>query len=304
MSDEFHIPVLLHEAVSLLINPEIEPQTLIDATLGGGGYTRLICERSHPGDTVVAIDKDLNAIEHACRIAEECKAVLKIVNGNFGDIDKLLGELNIFSITGIVMDLGLSSYQLEHEDGFSYMRDTQLDMRAYAKDSLTAADIINTYSQKELETLFENFGEIGNAKRLAKAICDSRRNSSVKTTAQLAEIIDSEYRLGRKNRMDFLSKIFQALRIEVNSELQNLNDVLCKSLDLLVPGGRIVAVSYHSLEDRIVKNFFREHSRKKEDARERKSLKLLTKKPITPGRQEIRENRRSRSAKLRAAEVN
>ncbi len=304
MSGEFHIPVLSNEAVAYLINPDITPKKLVDATLGGGGYTKLILEMTGPEDEVIAIDKDLNAIKEASRLTDKYGDRLKILNGNFGELDALLLGQGIVSISGVVMDLGLSSYQLEHEDGFSYMRNTRLDMRAFANDSLTAEIIINTYSQKDLELLFEKFGEIGNSKRLAKAICASRRKSSISTTAGLAEVVDNEYKLGRKNRMDFLSKIFQALRIEVNNELNNLEKVLEKSVQMLETGGRIVTVSYHSLEDRIVKNFFRENSRKTCNRTDNKSLRLLTKKPVIPGRQEIRGNRRSRSAKLRAAEVN
>lgn len=304
MSGEFHIPVLLHEAVELLINPKLRNRIYVDGTLGAGGYTKLICELTDSSDRVVAIDKDLNAINFASKQLEFCSHRLTILEGNFGDADKLLISVGISSISGIVLDLGLSSFQLEYEEGFSYMRDTQLDMRASKSDKLTAEDVINEYDAKSLERLFEEYGDIGKARRLVTAIMAARRKKRILMTFELAEVIENEYKIGRKNKMDFLSKIFQALRIEVNNEIQNLKDVLETGLRMTETGGRIVVVSYHSLEDRIVKNFFRDHYYKRRiDNEEGKFLNILTKKPVIPGFQEIKINRRSRSAKLRAAEI-
>lgn len=304
MSIDFHIPVLSHEAVELLINPELKNRVFVDGTLGAGGYTKLICEMTDDSDRVIAIDKDLNAISFAENELEFCANKLTILQGNFGEIKKLLLEIGISSISGIVLDLGLSSFQLEHEEGFSYMRDTPLDMRASKNDISTAADVINEYDGKELERIFEEYGDFGKARRLVSAIIQARKKKRIETTFGLAEVIDNEYKIGRKNKMDFLSKIFQALRIEVNNELDNLASVLEQSLELTEPGGRIVVVSYHSLEDRMVKNFFRDHYYKKQkDEEEGKFLNILTKKPVIPGFQEIKNNRRSRSAKLRAAQI-
>lgn len=304
MSIDFHIPVLSHEAVELLINPELKNRVFVDGTLGAGGYTKLICEMTDDSDRVIAIDKDLNAISFAENELEFCANKLTILQGNFGEIKKLLLEIGISSISGIVLDLGLSSFQLEHEEGFSYMRDTPLDMRASKNDISTAADVINEYDGKELERIFEVYGDFGKARRLVSAIIQARKKKRIETTFGLAEVIDNEYKIGRKNKMDFLSKIFQALRIEVNNELDNLACVLEQSLELTEPGGRIVVVSYHSLEDRMVKNFFRDHYYKKQkDEEEGKFLNILTKKPVIPGFQEIKNNRRSRSAKLRAAQI-
>lgn len=310
LSEKFHIPVLSHEAVNLLINKELPEQTIVDGTLGGGGYTGLICENTTEHDKIISIDKDLNALEYARENLTSYKDKIIFVNGNFGDIRKILSDLNIQKITGIVLDLGLSSYQLEAEDGFSFMKDTVLDMRAYKKNGITAGEVLNNYDKKDLIALFENFGEIGNAERLAAAIITKRRIKKIETTFDLTGMLDNEYELNSKNRIDFLAKIFQALRIEVNNELQNLENVLSHSTGLIKKGGRIVIVSYHSLEDRIVKNFFKEESsdKKRSDSPygyEKKIplLKILTKKPIVPTFEEIKFNSRSRSAKLRAAEI-
>ncbi|MBX7042300.1 MAG: 16S rRNA (cytosine(1402)-N(4))-methyltransferase RsmH [Ignavibacteria bacterium] len=303
MSSEFHIPVLSHEAVRLLINPDLKNRVLVDGTLGGGGYTKLICEGTAEGDFIYALDKDLNAIDEARAKLGFCAKKLEIINANFADVAETLAGRGVNEISGIVLDLGLSSFQIEHEDGFSYLRDTPLDMRAYREDPLTAADVLNEYSRHELLRVFEEYGEIGNAERLADSIAAERKKSRFTTTIQLAELVESEYRITRKNRMDFLSKIFQALRIEVNNEIENLKMALEQSLRICASGGRIVVVSYHSLEDRIVKNFFRSNSAGKNDPLEGKLLKILTKKPVSPGWNEIKSNRRSRSAKLRAAEI-
>lgn len=304
MSDNFHIPVLSHEAVELLINNDLKKKTYVDGTLGAGGYARLICKNTNDTDKVIVIDKDINAISFAKKDLEFCANKLKILRGNFGEVKKLLLEIGITSISGIVLDLGLSSFQLEHEEGFSYMRDTKLDMRASKEEALTATDVINEYDAKSLEKIFEEYGDLGKARRLVTAIIAARRKKTIETTFELVEVIENEYKLGRKNRMDFLSKIFQALRIEVNSEMKNLASVLEQSLELTESGGRIVVVSYHSLEDRMVKNFFRDHYYKKQENNEsEKFLNILTKKPVIPGLQEIKSNRRSRSAKLRAAQI-
>ena len=309
-SENFHIPVLSHEAVKLLINKELPEQIIVDGTLGGGGYTRLICENTTEHDKIISIDKDLNALEYAKENLTSYKEKIIFVNGNFGYIRNILNDLNIKKITGIVLDLGLSSYQLEAEDGFSFMKDTGLDMRAYKKDGITAEEILNGYDKEELIILFEKYGEIGNAERLVAAIINKRRSAKYKTTFDIVNTVNEEYDLNKKNEIDFLAKIFQALRIEVNNELQNLENVLSHSTDLIERGGRIVIVSYHSLEDRIVKNFLKEGSSDKimSDSPygyENKipHLKILTKKPIVPAFEEIKFNSRSRSAKLRAAEI-
>ena len=307
--DNFHIPVLSHEAVSFLLYKRHGDLTIVDGTLGGGGYTNLICENTGGNCKVISIDKDLEAIEHSGNKLKRFSNRITYINGNFGEIKEILGQLKIKNIFGLVLDLGLSSYQLESEEGFSFMKNTGLDMRAYKKDELTASEILNTFSRKELSEIFESYGDIGNARRLTEAITERRKIRKFKTTFDLTELIKDEYKISRKNETDFLAKIFQALRIRVNNELENLEKVLNDSLDLLEIGGRIVIVSYHSLEDRIVKNFFKENSKNFKagdnpffEERTVPKLKILTKKPVTPSAEEIRQNSRSRSAKLRAAE--
>ena len=308
--ENFHIPVLSHEAVKYLINESLEYQILADGTLGGGGYTKLICENTKPTDKVISIDKDLNALLYSEKLLENQKEKIIFVNGNFGDLKDILDEIKIAKLTGLVLDLGLSSYQLEAESGFSFMKDTDLDMRAYKKDGITASEILNSYKRDELEEIFENYGEIGNAGRLVKAVVEKRKIKKFNTTFDIVNLIKEEYKINKKNEIDFLAKIFQALRIKVNNELINLEKVLNDSLDLIEEGGRIVVVSYHSLEDRIVKNFFRKESEKYKESDNpfyktevEPKLKIITKKAVKPSPEEVRNNPRSRSAKLRAAEI-
>ncbi len=309
-TENFHIPVLSNEAVKFLINEEIKNHIIVDGTLGGGGYTKLICEKTGTDDRIISIDKDLYALSFAEDNLREYEDRITYVNGNFGDINDILEEKQINKITGLVLDLGLSSFQLEAEEGFSFMQDTPLDMRAYKKDVTNASDILNSYKKEELKEVFENYGEIGNAERLAKAITGKRRIKKFNTTFDLVGLINEEYDLNKKNSIDFLAKIFQALRIKVNNELENLEKALKDSIGLMEKGGRIVVISYHSLEDRIVKNFFKEESLKFRktsnpffDEEVNPRIRILTKKPVIPSDGEIRLNSRSRSAKLRAAEI-
>lgn len=289
----FHTPVLLHKTVEYLINPEIDKHTTVDCTAGGGGHSVLISERIGKSGKLICIDKDENALKYTGEKLKDINSDCEIIQGNFGELDKILDNRRIRSVTGILMDLGLSSFQLEHEPGFSFMKESELDMRADSRKGETASDIINSYKKEELEKIFYENGEIPNAKRLAGAIVKHRKEAKIKTTADLIKVINTEYSLRKKDANDFYAKIFQALRITVNNELENLKSALDVSGRYLVSGGRIVIISYHSLEDRIVKNFFKE---KKE------IFKKLTKKPVIPDYKEVKENRRSRSAKLRAAE--
>lgn len=306
---DFHTPVLLNEAVDFLINERLGKRTIVDGTLGGGGYTKLICQKLKNDESVISIDKDLNALDHVQKhLKSESK--IRFINGNFGDLKQLLDENNIKKISGLVLDLGLSSYQLESEDGFSFMRDTPLDMRALKTGKLKASEILNTYSKIQLKEIFENYGEIGNSGRLVKAVLSARNGKKFETTFDLIGAIKNEYDLNKKNLTDFLARIFQSLRIAVNDELENLQNVLDQSIDLIESCGRLVVISYHSLEDRIVKNFFRNQSQKFRktsnpffDEEIKPKLKILTKKPVVPSKDEIKNNPRSRSAKLRAAEI-
>ena len=308
-TENFHTPVLLKKSVELLINPKFENQIIADGTTGGGGYSEEICKLISERSKLICIDKDENALMFSKKRLQKYSKKIVFINDNFGDIKRILASKNINSITGFIMDLGLSSYQLNKEDGFSYMKDTPLDMRANKNDKIQASDIINSFSKEELTKTFKDYGEIGNPERLSNAIVQKRKRKKITTTMQLVEVIKDEYKIGEKSLNKFLSKIFQAMRISVNNELENLKSALEQSLDLLTGGGRLVVVSYHSLEDRIVKNFFREKSYRPSTSKYKKSdtiieskLVTLTKKAITPDRKEIKNNPKSRSAKLRAAE--
>lgn len=315
MSDEsYHVSVLLKETVDLLLNPEIRKQIIVDGTLGGGGYTDEICKRIsiYSDDSkVIGIDKDVNALEFSLKRLKKYGDKVVLKKGNFAEVKSILQELQVNSITGIVLDLGLSSFQLESEEGFSFMRDTRLDMRADKDAGLTAAGILNNYSEDELNSIFLNYGEIGNSERLTGAIIAQRQKEKFEYTNQLIKLIETEYSIDKKNKIKFLAKIFQALRIEVNGELEDLKKVLTDSTELLEKGGRIAVVSYHSLEDRIVKDFFKENSYSEKISKYKKDveikipvLKLVNKKVVVPSYEEIKNNSRSRSAKLRVAEKN
>lgn len=308
-NDVFHIPVLLNQSIEFLINPKLSDAVIVDGTTGGGGFAEEISQRTSDTSKIICIDKDENALSYCKQSLQKYSYKISFVNDNFGNIKRILKSLNIKTITGFVLDLGLSSYQLEKEDGFSYMKDTPLDMRASKKDKMKASDIVNSFSKQELTDLFREYGEIGNAIRLSEIIIQSRKKQKINSTMQLVEIIKREYKISERNLYKFLSKIFQAIRIAVNNELKNLEDALYQSLDCLTIGGRLVVISYHSLEDRIVKNIFKEMSftpsmskYKLIDDLKTTKLKVLTRKPIIPTRKEIVANPRARSAKLRAAE--
>jgi 16S rRNA (cytosine1402-N4)-methyltransferase len=305
----FHTPVLLNEVLEYLFNDKFEKQIIVDGTLGGGGYSEAILNKLGDNDFLVSFDKDLEALEYSKKRLERFGNKIKFVNNNFADLKAVLLQNGIKKITGLVLDLGLSSHQIENEEGFSYLKDTNLDMRAFKKDNVTAADILSSSSKEELIRIFEEYGEVGNERRLADAIIEKRKKNKFKTTFDVVTLIEEEYKIDKKNTIKFLSKIFQALRIEVNNEMDNLKKVLKDSLDMLDEGGRLVVVSYHSLEDRITKNFFREMSantRKTDnpfyDEAVTPMLKILTKKSVVPGYKEIKLNSRARSAKLRCAE--
>lgn len=283
-----------------LINPKISKHIIVDGTLGGGGYSELIVNSIKGDSKLICIDKDINAINHSSKRLESKATNILFKQGNFADIQSIVSEFGFSSVTGIVVDLGLSSYQLNHEEGFSFMNDTILDMRADKNSSLDAHQILNHDNESELTEIFESYGEIKKASRLSRAIITSRKTKKIETTGDFIKIIQREYELKKSLPVKFLSKVFQALRIAVNDELNDLQRLLSDSFDILSDGGRIVVVSYHSLEDRIVKNFFKSNELKNDDTR---GFKILTKKVVMPEYEEIKRNSKARSAKLRAAEV-
>ncbi len=293
--DFYHEPVLLNEAMALLLENKSssKAKVYVDCTLGGGGYTRKILEETAEDFSVIAIDRDSNAIEYSKNLLHQYIHRVVFVNDNFSNLSAVIKSSmkhDSAKVSGVVLDLGLSSFQLNFEEGFSYQKDTPLDMRAGEDAGLTAKDILNTYRAEELIRLFKEYGELKYNKQIARDIAEERKIKAFETTFDLVEVLKRKIPPRYLNKD--LSKVFQALRIEVNNEIENLNKVLDESADCLEEGGRIVVVSYHSLEDRMVKNFFRSYEK----------LKIITKKPVEASDDEINKNVRARSAKLRAAE--
>jgi 16S rRNA (cytosine1402-N4)-methyltransferase len=288
----YHEPVLLDKVKELLMTNKDSGSAkfYIDCTLGGGGYTKMILEETSHDVMVLGIDKDDNAIEYSKRRLAAFQARLLFSRRNFADIKEISGTFGAGKVRGIVMDLGLSSYQIESEDGFSYLRNTALDMRADRRQELTARDILNSYSEEELFRIMDDYGELKYSRQISRDIVQYRKERQFETTFDLVELL--KLKIPPRYLKGDLSKVFQALRIEVNNELYNLEKALDESADILEQGGRLIAVSYHSLEDRIVKNRFRSDNR----------LKVITKRPVIAGDHEISSNVRARSAKLRAAE--
>lgn len=308
MNATYHTSVMVREAVDLL---DCRPGGIyVDGTVGGGGHAYEILKITSPDGILLGIDFDDNALEASRRrlkpFAE--RAILK--KGNFADIKQILKGLDFDAVDGIILDLGVSSHQLETvERGFTFLKKAPLDMRMDTTSEITAADIVNGSPEEELKKIIRDFGEEMDAKRIARAIVKHREISAFETTTELAEIISRAKRVRSRRRIHPATKTFQALRIAVNRELSNLHRFINDALDVLKKGGRLSVISFHSLEDRIVKNFFQAGAKgcicppdlpvcvcNKE-----KTLKVLTRKPVTPGEEEMRFNPRARSAKLRAA---
>lgn len=310
-----HIPVMLKEVIDYL-NPQ-PGQNFIDCTLGGCGYTLAISEKIGKDGKVIAIDADALAIKNAKRIIQEKKIKnIILIQENFRNILKITNELikekKITKINGIVYDLGLSSAQLEDRSrGFAFKVDGPLNMAfGNSSDVLSTEYIINNFKEKELKEILWQYGEERFSKNIVRSIISHRKTKPITTTKQLVEIISSAVPNKYKNKkIHFATKTFQAFRIATNNELEALKASLRDAVNLLARGGRIVAVSYHSLEDRIIKNFFKEESRfcvcppqaPVCTCHHIPLLNILTKKPITPTLEEISINNRARSAKLRAA---
>src|SRR5207249_8164667 len=300
----YHRPVLESEVLELL---EPKPGSLIvDATCGGGGHTEALLGS---GANVLALDRDPDAVQYVSEQLARFGDRLSVRQANFRCALSLLDELAIRTIRGALLDLGVSSRQLENaERGFSFMRNGPLDMRMDPRSKLTAATIVNEYSEEQLTRLFRELGEEAAARRIASLIVKMRKTSPFRETLPLARAI--EKLVGRHGRQHPATQVFQALRIEVNDELVALEEGLRVLTARLAPGARIGVITFHSLEDRIVKNFFRDHSREWLDKPEwpepRRNpdydLKLVTPKPVEPADEEQRANPRSRSAKLRVAE--
>lgn len=300
----YHRPVLADEVIVLLAP---RPGSLVvDATCGGGGHSEALLQT---GADVLGLDQDPDALSHAAERLERFGRRVTLRQSNFRHAAQVLDELGIVSIGGALMDLGVSSRQLENaERGFSIQRNGPLDMRMDPRRELTAADIINGYSEEELTRLFRELGEEPAARRIASQLVKQRKTTPFRETVQLARAVEKiVWRHGRKHPA---TQVFQALRMEVNDELHALEEGLLGLTNRLESGARIAVITFHSLEDRIVKNFFRDRSREFLDQPEWPeprpnpdySLRLVTSKPVEPGETEQRTNPRSRSAKLRVAE--
>ena len=305
-----HQSVLLEETID---NLKIRPDgTYADGTLGGGGHSEAILKRLGETGMLIGFDQDADAIEAASERLSPFGDKVRIIRSNYRNMREELVKLGISSLDGIVLDLGVSSYQLDHfERGFSYRGDAPLDMRMDQRQEKTAADIVNEYDEMSLQRILRDYGEERFAGRIARSIVQARAQSPIETTGQLTEIIRKA--IPAKNREvggHPAKRSFQAIRIEVNGELDVLQDSLDEMIDLLNDGGRICVITFHSLEDRIVKNIFQKNENpctcppsfpvcvcgKKSKGR------VVTRKPILPGEEEISENSRSKSAKLRVFE--
>lgn len=305
-----HKSVLLNETVDSL---NIKPNGIyIDGTLGGGGHAYEVCKRLGEHGRFIGIDQDAEAIEAAGLRLAEFGDKVTIVRSNYVDIDNILKSLNISKVNGIMLDLGVSSHQLDTvERGFSYKENAPLDMRMDVRNLMTAKDIVNNYSEMELYRVIRDYGEDKFAKNIAKHIVNARKEKEIETTYELNDIIKAAIPMKmRVNGGHPAKKTFQAIRIELNKELEVLNNSIDKMIDLLDDGGRLSIITFHSLEDRIVKTRFRNNENpcicppdfpvcvcgKKSKG------KVITRKPIVPSEQEIIENKRAKSSKLRVFE--
>ncbi|MFQ7291830.1 MAG: 16S rRNA (cytosine(1402)-N(4))-methyltransferase RsmH [Monoglobales bacterium] len=304
-----HISVLLKESVKALDIKE--DGVYVDGTLGGGGHSYRILAQC-PKTALIGIDRDPEAIEAAKKRLNEFSGRVTFVNRNFSEIKDILNELGIEFINGAVLDLGVSSYQLDNVGrGFSYMNNAPLDMRMNRSDDLSAYDVINRYSLDELTRIFFEYGEEKWSRRIADFIAREREKKPIETTFELVDIIKAA--IPKKARLDGghpAKRIFQAVRIEVNGELRILETAIKDFIDVLAPGGRLAVITFHSLEDRIVKQTFAALAKGCTCPKEfpvcvcgkKPQIRLLTRKPIEPGKEEIENNSRSKSAKLRVAE--
>jgi 16S rRNA (cytosine1402-N4)-methyltransferase len=288
MSESIHISVLLNEAIHWL-NPQ-PGQTIVDGTLGGGGHTRVLAERVGPEGTILAIDQDPAAIDRAER--ELAGLPIKVVCGNFADLSRFLPQAGIDTVDGILLDLGLSSDQLADEKrGFSFNSPGDLDLRFNADEGMPAWQLLERLPEKKIADIIFHYGEERKSRRIARKIVEIRKKSTLRSAAAVSELVRSCIPTKGRPRIHPATRTFQALRIAVNEELRSLEKALHDYPDLLVPHGRLAIISFHSLEDRLVKTAFRDDER----------YHVLTKKPIQPTEGEIDLNPRSRSARMRVA---
>jgi 16S rRNA (cytosine1402-N4)-methyltransferase len=299
-----HVPVMLDEVLNVL---DVKPGgRYVDCTLGGAGHAEAILERAQPGGTLLGIDADAAAIERSRERLGSFEGSFKLAQGNFRDVGAICQQMEFAPVNGVLMDLGLSSYQLAEGDGFSFRQDTPLDMR-FGGDGITAEEIVNTYGEAELADLIFKYGEDPASRRIARRIVASR---PLRTTAELAKAVEQAVGRRANSKTHPATRTFQALRIAVNQELASLAAALPQAHGLLGFGARFAVLSYHSLEDRIVKEYIHRESRDcicppgLPECRcgHRATLRPVTKGALKPSLSEVAANPRARSAKLRAAE--
>jgi len=301
-----HQAVLLAETIDHLLN---DPHGIyVDCTLGGGGHLRYLAEKLEPDACLIGIDKDLDVLEQTRKTLDFPN--IKLAHGDFRKINDILDRMDIGKVHGIMMDLGVSSFQLdEAERGFSFHEDAALDMRMNREQNLSARDVVNEYGEDELIQILFRFGEEKYARSISRAIINRRKQSPIESTMELVGIIQTSVPASYRREKHPARKTFQALRIEVNGELDALLEVLPQAVDRLYPGGRLCVITFHSLEDRIVKKFMQEKARECICPPQlpicvcdhHAELEILSRKPIIAGSEECESNPRSRSAKLRAA---
>lgn len=300
-----HKPVLLEECIEGL---DIKPDGIyVDGTLGGAGHSSEIVKKLSNDGLLIGIDRDLDALK-AAKNRLQMYLNVKYVHGNHDDIKSILQDLGINKVDGILLDLGVSSYQLdERSRGFSYIGNAKLDMRMNQEQDLTAEIVVNTYSEEELTQIIFDYGEERFSKNIARNICKYRESQRIETTEQLVEIIKNSIPKSKQNDGHPAKRTFQAIRIEVNNEIEPLKDTIKKSIDMLNENGKLVVITFHSLEDRAVKEAMLEMEGKCTCPKDLPYCvcnyesfgKVITKKPILPTNKEQEENSRSRSAKLR-----
>lgn len=288
-AEMFHRPVMVDEACSYLLTRK--DGIYLDATVGDGGHARAILEKTEGQAYVLGIDRDPEALERAWKRLHNFSGRFKLLHGVFSCLSELLHEAGVREVNGVLFDLGVSSAQLDLKNrGFSFRQEGPLDMRMNPLDTLTAFDIVNSFSEDELADVFFYLGEERYSRRIARAVCRARERTLVQTTTELSDIICRAIP-GKRGKIHPATRIFQALRIRVNRELEEMDSGLREGKNVLLEEGVMVVISYHSLEDRRVKIFFRAEP----------DFDTLTKKPLVPSSRERKENPRSRSGKLRAA---
>ena len=307
IGNDYHIPVLYYETLdNLVINPD---GIYIDCTLGGGSHSEGILERLSDKGLLISIDQDTNAIEYSKKRLEKFGSKWKVFKGNFENIDTIAYMAGVDKVDGILMDIGVSSKQLDDpKRGFSYRYDVKLDMRMNTEQKISAYDVVNTYSEEQLSKIIFEYGEERHARKIAKLIVEERKSSPIEKTSDLIALIKRAY--PERASKHPAKKTFQAIRIEVNRELEVLENAMSKAVELLKVGGRLAIITFHSLEDRIVKNKFKDLATACKCPKDIpicvcggvKKFEMITKKPIIPIDDELKNNNRAHSSKLRILE--